>query len=434
MLNAQKLTIAAMVQVLMISATYASEQSEAKGFVEDAHASVLFRNAWIYRDKKDPGVHDQSSWGQAAIADIDSGFTPGVVGFGLGLVGDFAFKIGDNKNSAQRMIPRYSTDGSPYDQWGRGGANIKARISNTTVRYGTQIVELPVLQSNTGARLLPEYYTGTLLTSNEIKGLQVTAGHFTKNQYSDHIATDQGHLKRAVVYGAKYKFDDQLTAAYYGADLKDALNRHYVNLNYKYPLAQGDNLTLDFSGYHTKYDEKIYKDISYSASGEADTEKTNNIWAVSGQYDTGPHSVLVAYQQNTGNVGFVYDVAGSGGSTMYLPNSYLSDFVGNGEKSVQAQYSVNFDKLGVPGLTWTTAYVYGWDINVQKGNRLITDDAREREFFNQVKYTVQTGAAKDLSVKVRNSIYRANQDYNFDQYIGSTDEWRIFVEYPWKLF
>ncbi|WP_228732085.1 OprD family outer membrane porin, partial [Acinetobacter baumannii] len=80
--------------------------------------------------------------------------------------------------------------------------------------------------------------------------------------------------------------------------------------------------------------------------------------------------------------------------SVYLPNSYLSDFIGNDEKSAQIQYSLDFGKLGVlPGLNWTTAYVYGWDIKV----RNVTDDAQESEFFNQVKYTVQSGFAKGSS-------------------------------------
>ncbi|MFH3664098.1 OprD family outer membrane porin, partial [Acinetobacter baumannii] len=77
--------------------------------------------------------------------------------------------------------------------------------------------------------------------------LEVVAGKFTKNQYSDQIATDQNGLDRAVVWGAKYKFDDQISGSYYGVDVKDKLDRHYVNVNYKQPLANDSSLTYDFS-------------------------------------------------------------------------------------------------------------------------------------------------------------------------------------------
>ncbi|MFW1707618.1 OprD family outer membrane porin [Acinetobacter baumannii] len=436
MLKAQKLTLAVLISAAIISSAQASEQSEAKGFVEDANGSILFRTGYISRDKKN-GVDDTSSFAQTAIVNIESGFTPGIVGFGVGVVGDGSFKIGANKNAGNNMIPRETGfndegvltkgAGDSYDHWARGGGNVKARFSNTTVRYGTQVLDLPVLASNT-ARLVPEYFTGTLLTSHEIKDLEVIAGKFTKDQYSDQVNTDGRHLDRAIVWGAKYKFDDNLNASYYGLDSKDKLERHYLNVNYKQPLANDSSLTYDFSGYHTKFDEGA---STYSQTTDDLSNRKNNIWAISTAYNTGPHNIMVAYQQNSGNVGYDYGENADGGQSIYLPNSYLSDFIGNDEKSAQIQYSLDFGKLGVlPGLNWTTAFVYGWDIKV-KG---LTDDAEEREFFNQVKYTVQSGFAKDASLRIRNSYYRASNAYQTNAYIGDTNEWRIFLDIPVKLF
>ncbi len=119
------------------------------------------------------------------------------------------------------------------------------------MRYGTQVLDLPVLASNT-ARLVPEYFDGVLATSREIKGLELTAGKFTKNQYSDQINTDGNKLDRAVVWGAKYQFNDNLNTSYFGTDIKDRLERHYVNANFKQALANDSSLTYDFSGYHTE--------------------------------------------------------------------------------------------------------------------------------------------------------------------------------------
>ncbi len=431
MLKAQKLTLAVLISAAIISSAQASEQSEAKGFVEDANGSILFRTGYISRDKKN-GVDDTSSFAQTAIVNIESGFTSGIVGFGVGVVGDGSFKIGENNNAGNNMIPRETLNGKEnsgdaYDHWARGGGNVKARFSNTTVRYGTQVLDLPVLASNT-ARLVPEYFTGTLLTSHEIKDLEVIAGKFTKNQYSDQVNTDGRRLDRAIVWGGKYKFDDNLNASYYGLDSKDKLERHYVNVNYKQPLANDSSLTYDFSGYHTKFDEGA---STYSQTTDDLSNRKNNIWAISTAYNTGPHNIMVAYQQNSGNVGYDYGENADGGQSIYLPNSYLSDFIGNDEKSAQIQYSLDFGKLGVlSGLNWTTAFVYGWDIKV-KG---LTDDAEEREFFNQVKYTVQSGFAKDASLRIRNSYYRASDAYQTNAYIGDTNEWRIFLDIPVKLF
>lgn len=63
----------------------------------------------------------------------------------------------------------------------------------------------------------------------------------------------------------------------------------------------------------------------------------------------------------------------------------------------------------------------------------MTDNAQEREFFNQVKYTMQSGFAKDVSLRVRHSYYRASDAYN-PVYIGDTNEWRIFLDIPVKFF
>lgn len=429
MLNVPKLTLAVLINAAIFTPAFASEQSDAKGFVEDANGSVLFRTGYISRDKKH-GIEDQNSFAQTAIVDLDSGFTQGIVGFGIGIVGDGSFKIGDNNHSGNNMIPR-DNQGNPYDHWARGGANVKARFSNTTVRYGTQVLDLPVLASNTG-RLVPEYFEGTLLTSREIKNLELVAGKFTKDQMSDQINRDSdvngNGLDSAIVWGAKYKFDDQLNASYYGLDSKNALERHYINANYKLPLQNKSSLTFDFSGYHTEWD-KAAETYSSSIGNKYVDGRSNNIWALSGTYNQGPHSVMLAYQQNTGNTGYDYGQNADGFQSIYLPNSYLSDFIGNHEKSAQVQYNLDFSGYGVPGLNWTTAFVYGWDIKV----RNVTDEAQEREFFNQVKYTMQSGFAKDASLRVRHSYYRASEAYN-PVYIGDTNEWRVFLDIPVKFF
>ena len=437
MQKTQKLSLAILIQAALISSAYANEQSEAKGFIEDAEGSVLFRTGYINRDKKTVGVKDQSSAAQSAIFKLDSGYTQGVVGFGVGVVGDASFKLGANKNASNNMIPRETglnekgelakQAGDTYDHWARGGANVKARISNTDIRYGTQVLDLPVLASNTG-RMVPEYFEGFLATSREIKGLELTAGKFTKNQMSEQINSDGNNLDSAVVWGAKYKFNDALNASYYGLNSEDKLERHYINANYKHSLANGSSLTYDFSGYHTEWDQDA---TTYSSTlgNENIDGRSNNIWAVSGSYNYGPHNMMLAYQQNTGNTGYDYGQNADGFQSVYLPNSYLSDFVGNHEKSAQVQYNLDFSKIGVPGLNWTTAYVYGWDIEVADNNQ----EGKEREIFNQVKYTVQSGFAKDASLRVRNSIYRANSAYD-SAYIGSTNEWRLFLDIPVKLF
>ncbi len=438
MQNSKKLTLAVLIQAALVSTAFASEQSESKGFVEDAEGSVLFRTGYLHRDKKN-NVPDTSSFAQTAIVKLDSGFTQGTVGFGAGIIGDASFKLGENGHTGNDMIPVHpqnNADGTKdaYDHWARGGAYVKARVSNTTATYGTQVLDLPVLASNT-ARLVPEYYTGVLVQSNEIENLNLIAGKFTENQLSNQINSDGAKLDRAVVWGAKYKFSDAVNASYYGTDIKDRLDRHYVNANYSYALADKSTLTHDFSGYHTKWDKEANPYL-YSQIGSPDDSFDNTILALSTTYNHGPHNVMLAYQQNFGNTGYDYGLGtgvGDGKQSIYMPNSYLSDFIGNDEKSAQLQYTYDFGAMNVPGLSWTSAFVYGWDIKATDAGTMISDNEHEREFFNQVKYTVQSGFAKDASLRLRHSYYRASDDYQ-SNYIGDTNEWRIWLDIPVKLF
>jgi len=430
MQNTKKLALAVLVQTALISTAFASEQSESKGFVEDAEGSVLFRTGYLTRDKKN-GAADTSSAAQTAMVKIESGYTQGTVGFGVGIIGDTSFKLGKNGHTDNQMIPTHpqnNADGTKdaYDYWTRGGGIVKARISNTEVRYGTHVLDLPVLASNT-TRLVPEYFEGVLATSREINGLELTAGKFTKDQMSHQINTDGNHLDRAVVWGAKYKFNDAFNASYFGLDSKDTLDRHYVNANYKQALANNSSLTYDFSGYHTEWDKGA--SASSSTLPSTSSDRSNNIWALSGTYNQDAHNVMLAYQQSTGNTGYAYGENADGFQSIYLPNSYLSDFNGRGEKSVQVQYSLDFAGYGVPGLSWTTAYVYGWDIDTATD-----DNAKESELFNQVKYTVQSGFAKDASLRLRYSHYRNDDAYANDYYMPDTNEWRVWLDIPVKFF
>ncbi|MEZ6841540.1 OprD family outer membrane porin [Acinetobacter baumannii] len=85
---------------------------------------------------------------------------------------------------------------------------------------------------------------------------------------SDQINTDADAsgrgLDRAIVWGAKYKFNDNLKCILLWLRQQNALERHYANVNFKQPLVNDSSLTYDFSGYHTKFDANAH---TYSATG-----------------------------------------------------------------------------------------------------------------------------------------------------------------------
>ena len=129
---------------------------------------------------------------------------------------------------------------------------MKLRFSNTVLAYGDLRPNLPVL-SHDNSRLLPESFTGTMLTSTEIEGLEFNAGTFHAQSRKSDEGRDSGGLKGIDVIGASYKFNDALSGAFYASDVEDVLKRQYLNLNYVLPIAS-NSLTFDFNGYNTKYD------------------------------------------------------------------------------------------------------------------------------------------------------------------------------------
>ncbi|MFJ1337036.1 OprD family porin [Pseudomonas caricapapayae] len=414
----------------LMAATQASanDQAAAKGFVEDSSASVLLRNAFINRDKKH-GKNDQSEWGQAFIGKFSSGFTQGTVGVGVDAFGLYAVRLdgGKGRNGGGGIDFFKPAEGdapqnSPHNL-ARGGAAVKFRVSNTVLKYGDQMPELPVLQYDDG-RLLPESYTGTLITSKEIQGLELNAGRFTQEARKSAEGRDSGGLKSINVLGGSYKFTENLSASVYGSDVEDVLKKYYLGVNYVHPIADDQSLTLDFNGYKSDIDKK------YVAAADL-TGDSNTIWSLAATYAFGPHSITLAHQRSTGSTGYQYGFyqnaggVGDGGSTIYLANSYWSDFNAEDERSWQLGYGLDFGAFGVPGLTYKVAYVRGDNINTHGFG-----EGKEREIFNQFKYVVQEGPAKDLSVKLRGSFLRTSESVRLNGYNDDGNEVRVFVEYP----
>ncbi|UZE86790.1 OprD family porin [Pseudomonas viciae] len=416
--------------ILSTTHAMANDQAESKGFVEDSSLKVLLRNAYINRDYKD-GNQDKAEWGQAAIGTFSSGFTQGTVGVGVDAFGLYALRLdgGKGRSGAGGIdFFKQGDSGSAADDLSRFGAAVKFRVSNTVLAYGDQMPALPVL-SYDNSRLLPESYTGTLITSKEIKGLELNAGRFTAESRKSAEGRDSGGLKSINVLGGSYQFTEQFKASLYASDVEDVLKKQYVNANYVFPLAKDQSLTLDFNGYRTKLDNSYVRENNV-------TGDDNKIWSLAATFATGPHSFTLAHQRSTGdsNLGYAYggyqreqNRVGDGGNTIYLANSYWSDFNAEDERSWQLGYGLDFTTFGVPGLTYNVAYVRGDNITTST-----SEGGTEREIFNQFKYVVQNGPAKDLSVRLRSSVLRVSQKSS--EYNVSGNELRVFVDYPINVF
>lgn len=399
----------------------ASAQSEAKGLVEDSSFDLFNRNLYFNRDFQNnaPGTQSkQEEWAHGFTATFESGFTPGIVGFGFDAYGMVGLKLDSSPDRTRTGLLPVGSDGYADDEYAEAGGVIKARMSSSVLKYGQQIVGVPVFATD-DARLLPETATGFLLTSNEIEGLEINAGHFTALNAQAQTGHDSVGLTRADFIGGTYSFDDNFSASLYYSDVKDFWQKVYGNLNYTLALPNEQAVNLDFNIYRTDYEE------AYTGTGD---EEGNTIWSLAASYSLGAHSFMLAYQKSIGGFdGIGYDYGVDGGGAVYLANSVQrSDFNAEDEKSWQARYDLDLAAVGLNGFKFMTRYTYGDDADVGT-----TDNGKEWERDIELRYVVPEGPAKDLSLRLRQATYRSSDGVYYGS--PSIDEVRVIIEYPLSI-
>jgi imipenem/basic amino acid-specific outer membrane pore len=389
-----------------------ADQADSKGFVEDSSLKMSARTLYFDRDWHNTGATNNLSTdtGEGLVARYASGFTQGTVGFGLDAFALAGIKFdGGDGNNASASYPRDS-NGHTEDDFSKAGVAFKMRVSNTVLKAGNQFVSLPVFATDTG-RLLPESATGFLLTSKEIKNLEVNIGHFTQLSSQYKSGADSKNLKSADVAGGSYKFSENLSAALYYSDIEDNFKKKYANINFVQPLSDKRSLSYDFNIYRTNSQGQ-------ELSGYVD----NTIWSLAAVYATGPHSFQVSYQRNSGATGYVY---GADGAAVYdFANSVqYSDFNARNEASWQGRYDFDFSAFGVPGLTFMVRYIRGTNIETAE-----TNNGHEWERNEALRYVVQSGVAKNLGIQVRHATNRSSA---LD---SDLDETRVILDYPINVF
>jgi imipenem/basic amino acid-specific outer membrane pore len=421
---------------LAMAAPFVGNQADAKGFVEDSKLDLLLRNYYFNRDKKD-GAQDDKDWTQGFHGVFSSGYTQGTVGFGVDAFGYLGVLLdGEDKFSGSGNITRDS-QGRNHDSFGKAGAAVKVRVSSTELKFGQMQPSTSPVFAVGGSRLLPQTATGFQLQSSELKGLDVEAGHFYSASSQDSMNSD-GELwatyagvtaKTADYVGGKYAINDNLSASVYGAKLEDIWNQYYANLNYTIPLADTQSVNLDGNIYRTT-------DTGSAKAGDI----SNTAYSLAAAYSfLKAHTITVGFQKVNGNTPFDYIGVGDnnrGGDSIFLANSIqYSDFNGPGEKSWQARYDLKMAEYGVPGLSFMTRYVKGWDIDGTNApsngtyGGLYGEDGKHHETNLEAKYVVQAGPAKDLSFRIRQAWHRANTDEGE----GDINEFRLIVDYPLSI-
>ena len=396
----------------------ASSQDESKGFIEDSTLTSKTRMLYMNRDFRNGASNPtnggksgyREDWGLSELLNYQSGFTQGTIGVGVDAFAMGTVRLDGGAGRQGNGLFASKSDGSPEDSQGKIGGAVKFRISDTELKYGNQFVASPVFSTD-DSRLLPEVATGTLVTSKEIKGLELTAGRFTAISTQTGMFRDSAHLPSANIAGATYQFTDNFVGGIAASDVEDYFKKQYINLNYTLPIAESQALNFDFNGYKTTSDgqEKL---------GNVD----NKIWSLAAAYSLGAHKFTIAHQRSTGDSGYSYgDV--DGGGTIFLANSVqYSDFNQRDERSWQGRYDLNMASYGVPGLSFMARYVKGDNISTTDG------EGKEHEFDFETKYVLQEGPAKDLSLRLRSAVYRTTSNNGND-----VNDVRLIAEYPLNI-
>lgn len=405
----------------------------ASGFLDDAKTEVLSRNFYLSNDYRSPspaGKNYKQEWAQGFIGTFASGFTEGTVGVGLDAHAFYGLKLDGGKGHSGTGLLPVDSDGRSESEYSSAGGALKLKASRTTVAFGEMTVETPVFDTS-DKRLQPEYATGFLLDSHEIDNARLVAGRFTafKNQdsssgkgdFQGYGASTQGESISFV--GTELFSDSPVGGALYASDLSDTWRQYYANLHFKQ-----SGLLLDANVYHTR-------DTGQALAGDID----NTAFSLSGKYTVGAHAVMLGWQRINGDTPFDF----VGGDSIYLANSIkYADFNGAHERSWQARYDLDLGAFGIPGLNFMTRYVSGSHIDgthAPKGGAYNPFDADSGEYQPQqgdggkhwerdidLRYIVQSGAAKDLSVQLSHVSHRANSAQAGDD----IDRIYVVIQYP----
>ena len=403
----------------LLAASGAISSSTFAALIEDSKASLELRNMYLNRDYREPGTATSYGevWAQGFIARFESGYTEGTVGFGADLTGMLGLRLDSGKgrvNGASGgggigMLPLES-DGSPVDDYSELGVTAKARISKSTLHLGTLQPVLPVVQYN-NTRLLPGNYSGAMITSQEIDGLTLHAARLTEYNLRDqsHRQDFPNDIDNFDLLGGSYTFNPQLTASYYYGRYDNTYKQHFAGLVHTLPVGEGLSLRSDLRYFQTDYD----------ASGVGNNRFLNGMFTLS----AGAHKFAAGFQNMSGDsvLGVIT------GSDPYSTNlSTYWTFNRQNEDAWQLRYDYDFAGLGIPGLTFMSRYISGYNIESTAGN-----DGKEWERNSDLIYTFQNSTLKGLRVHLRNVTYRASQVTGPGAI--DIDENRVIVSYTLPL-
>ncbi|MDD2059631.1 OprD family porin [Pseudomonas sp. GD03860] len=405
----------------LLALSFTTQAAEAD-FFKDSTATLQARNYYFSRDFSDiVGANQQSKaeeWGQGFIFNYKSGYTPGVVGIGVDAIGLLGLKLDSSPDRTGTGLLPVQDDGRAADEYSRLGATLKLRYSKTELKVGELQTNLPILQYN-DSRLLPPTYQGVSITSAEISGLTLQAGHLSSTSLRNEAGDEKliamlGHLPQRQAesdafnfVGGDYSFNaSRSTLSLWYGRLEDIYQQGFVGLKHSEPV--GDWVLGANLGYFTASEQ------GESRIGDIDNQAFYSLLSAR----RGGHTFSVGYQGIYGENAFprVFpNISPLGNEVPTYEFSYAD------ERSWQVRYDYDFVAMGIPGLTATVRYLKGDNVDTGLGF-----EGKEHERDLDLGYAVQSGVFKGLGVRLRNAVARSN-------YRSDIDENRLILTYTWSL-
>ncbi|PWB30458.1 outer membrane porin, OprD family [Pseudomonas sp. SDI] len=439
-------TRSALLLTLVSQAPFAladSAQAGAQGFIEDSTWLLLNRTVYDNREYRHGASNSAArnaskaraerngyaeEWAYGLMGTLQSGFTQGLIGVGVDAHAYLGVKLdsGGGRAGKARLLS-LDHHGEPKDDYSRGGAALKLRLSSTVLSYGEQRLKTPVFSSS-DSRLLPETATGLFLTSQALSGLKFVGGHFTESTDRNASSHDRGFVVNYSnaakgssfdLAGVVYSGLPNLSASLYTSRYEDTWHQHYLGTTFNQPLGSHRALSLNLNLYRTT-------DTGKALSGQID----NTTWSLFGTYSQGAHGFSLGYQKVAGDTPFDYVTRGA----IFLGNAVqLSDFNAPNEQSWQARYDLDLARWSLPGLALSAAYVRGSQID---GSRVdphggyaylgYGQGGKHWERDLEARYVIQGGAARGLAISLRHNLHRGNPA----QAELDADQLRLALEYP----
>jgi hypothetical protein len=382
-------------------------------FFADSKGDVELRNVYFNRDFRQSGARDKADeWAQGFIFHLQSGYTPGVVGFGVDALGMVGYKLDSSDSHAGTGLLPANQRGGSQDQYGKLGLTAKAKISKTEFKVGTLFFRDPVVSSN-DTRLVPQTFRGALVTSQDLANFSLIGGHIDRikanssTDFTDMSANRIGGVSNDFSFGGgDYRATPNLTLSARYAKLENIYQQYYGGLVYNLGLGNGQSLKSDLR-FSTSHDDGTFAHLDNQAMGGLFT------------YKIGSQAFAAGFQKMNGESPYPYMT----GSDPYLVNFIqIGDFANIHERSWQVRYDYDFSQLGIPGLTFMTRYVNGDNVERASGG-----EGKEWERNMDIAYVVQSGPLKNFGIKWRNATVRSN-------FGNDLDENRLILSYTLALW